>query len=656
MRAMLKEQACLVPSARVLWEIQERMLSLPVETASNLYLDVQRRREAAEEQGAKRREAVRDASSLQIYQQETKRLFLRCLGGVDEPEKEYRITGTLDCGGYVIEKLILSPRKGTLATANVYVPKQEGVKPAVLMVVGHDDRGKADPEYQYLAQKLAAAGLIALVLDPPGQGERFEHYDAKLGFQPMQGCSGEHDLLNWKGNLLGKPLAGYFVQDGLAALDYLCARPDVDEKRIGLTGHSGGGTQTIMLMAVAGDRFACAAPCAYVTDNRAMMDTGIDPDDEMLWPGSIAAGLDYADLLAGVAPRPVLFLTDRQDFFPREGTLRTLKKTRDLWAAAGAEILPEMATAESGHAYARSLADASTAFFAAHLGGEAKDIAFENRAPAQLWCTQHGQVLLEDADMRTIHHAMKEELAKLKAQRGAFEPWLSETLHLERLKVAEPRVFSEGVCGHVQYRCLLWRPEEGYWNSGVLMRDFRQGDKPLPTVIALWPEGCARLAEHSVWVHRALRKGLQVLVMDVAASGALLPSRLNNSSMYVGWSTMYNLNAYLMQLGDSLFALRTRQALAAVQMLKEWPEAAEEIAFFAKGEMSRYAEIAALMSRIPAHTDADYETYEEIVENDFHDQTRTHEWVLPGVLRHFDMPDVRAALDTIGLLAPDPAK
>ena len=55
-----------------------------------------------------------------------------------------------------------------------------------------------------------------------------------------------------------------------------CSRPDVAESRIGLTGHSGGGTQTIMLMAAAGDRFAAAAPCAYVTDNQAMMDTALE--------------------------------------------------------------------------------------------------------------------------------------------------------------------------------------------------------------------------------------------------------------------------------------------------------------------------------------------------------------------------------------------
>ena len=651
MRSMLREEARLSPTARLLWEIQEKVCSLPVETASNLYQDAQRRRAEAEQTGEKRRAAVCDESSLRDYRQAVKDRFLACLGGVPAPHDGFRITGTLDAGDFVIEKLILEPRKGAWATANVYVPKTQGVKPAVLVTVGHDDRGKADPEYQYLAQQLVKSGMIVLVLDPLGQGERFEHYSAEMAFQPIQGCSGEHELLNWKGNLIGMPVARWFVQDGLAALNYLCARPDVDENRIGLTGHSGGGTQTIMLMAAAGERFACAAPCSYVTDNQGMMDTGIDPDDEMLWPGSIAAGLDYVDLLAGVAPRPVRLLTARQDFFPREGTLRTLEKARNLWAAAGSQTLPDMVTAESGHSYAKSLADHAADFFAAHLGGQRSQADFTPFAPEALWCTPQGQVLLYDPGMYTVHQSMKDEWAACKPDADP-RAWLQSAVRLDRLSPThEPRVFAEGVCGHVQYRCLLWRPEPGYWNSGALLRDFRQGDKPLPTVIALWPEGCKRIAEHSTWIHRTLRKGFQVLVMDVAASGALLPARLGNTSMYVGWSTMYNLNAYLMQLGDSMCGMRTRQMAAAVDMLRGFAEADGQITLYARGEMSRYAQMAALLAEVPVCADDDYQPWPEIVTEDFHDQTNTHEWVLPGVLRHCDEQLIQKLIQ----IADDPA-
>lgn len=670
MRSMLREGAILAPSARTLWEIQDRLCRLPVESASNIYVDVLHRREQCAAVGAARRSAVTDMQSLRAYQQKVRRLFLECIGGLPATPSGLtcRVTGQIESGAYILEKVLLQPREGAWATCNVYVPAHaEKPCPAVLVTVGHDDRGKADPEYQYLAQLLACAGIITLVLDPLGQGERFEHYEADLDFQPIQGCSGEHDLLDWKAKLLGQSVARYFIQDGIAALDYLASREDVDASRIGLTGHSGGGTQTSMLMMAAGDRFACAAPCAYTSDQRAMMETGIDPDNEMLWPGSIAKGLDYVDLVAGVAPRPVMFLTNQHDFFPREGTLRTLADARALWAACGSENTVEIATATSQHAYPHSLAEAAAQFFMKHLAAPEQDFAalmarftFREQSPRDLWCTPEGQLLRYDPAMRTVHDELKDELLRLERARAALTPdeltaGLTQRLRIGELDAQpEPRVFAEGVCGHYQYRCMIWRPQDGYWNSGVLLRDFRQGDKPLKTVIGLWPEGAARLTEHSAWIHRCVQQGYQVLVMDVAGSGALRPARLGNTDMYAGWSTMYNLDAYLMQLDDSLFALRTRQIVAALRMLTAWPEADGAI-LHAEKEFSRYADLAALLTSTPVASDEDFQPWGEIVSEKYHDQTWSHAWVLPGALKCFDSPEIKSLLRQKGLCHADPS-
>ena len=670
MRSLLHEGASMAPSARTLWEIQSRLNRLPVESASNVYVDVLRRREVCAAIGQARLTNVHDAESLKAFQQETRALFLDCIGGLPAPaHQEARITARTEHENYILEKVLLSPRKGALATTNVYVPRNGcSQHPAVLVTIGHDDRGKADPEYQYLAQLLVKAGMLVLLLDPLGQGERFEHYEPDMDYQPIQGCSGEHDLLDWKAKLLGQSLARYFIQDGICALDYLSSRKDVDASRIGLTGHSGGGTQTSMLMMAAGDRFSCAAPCAYTSDQRAMMETGIDPDNEMLWPGSIAKGLDYVDLVAGVAPRPVLLLTNQHDFFPREGTLRTLAAARKLWAAAGSEHTVEMATATSQHAYPHSLSQAVTKFFMQHLAAPVQDFnaltadfAFSPVEPSALWCTPAGQVIKYDPAMRTVHDELKDVMTRLKEARAALTEEdvtaaLSRMLRTAELdERPEPRVFAEGICGHYQYRCVIWRPQDGHWNSGVFLRDFRQGDKPLPTVIGLWPEGTQRIAEHSAWIHRCVQRGYQVLVMDVAGSGALVPAQLGNTEMYAGWSTMYNLDAYLMQLDDSFFALRTRQIIAALRMVSAWPEA-ERALLYAEKEFSRYADLAALLTNTPAASDSDLQTYEEIVTEKYHDQTWSHAWVLPGALEVFDAPEIKTLLTRKGLSIADPSR
>lgn len=670
MQSMLHEGAKMSPNARTLWEIQDRLNRLPVESASNVYTDVLRRREKCALIGEKRRSAVTDAASLLSYQQEVRGLFLECIGGLPQiPAGEPKIVAREDKGGYTLEKLLFQPREGTWATANVYVPNNmKKPAPAVLVTIGHDDRGKADPEYQYLAQLLVRAGMIVLLLDPLGQGERFEHFELDMDYQPIQGCSGEHDLLDWKAKLIGQSLARYFIQDGICALDYLASREDVDASRIGLTGHSGGGTQTSMLMMAAGDRFAAAAPCAYTSDHRAMMETGIDPDNEMLWPGCIAKGLDYVDLVAGVAPNPVLFLTNQHDFFPREGTLRTLADARALWQKCGSAHTVEMATAQSQHAYPHSLAQAVCAFFAQHLQADVQDVqallvdfTFAPVEPSALWCTPEGQVIKYDPGMRTIHDELVDEMRRLRKERAALTEEvltaeLSKLLRIDALdKLPQPRVFAEGTCGHVQYRSIIWRPEDYYWNSGTLLRDLRQGDKPLKTIIGLWPEGTARLTEHSDWIHRCMQRGYQVLVMDVAGSGAMVPARLGNTDMYAGWSTMYNLNAYLMQLDDSFFALRTRQIVAAVRMLSGWQEA-DGVILFAQKEFSRYADAAAMLTGTPVRSDEDFQPWEEIVEEKYHDQTWSHAWVLPGGLKLYDEPELKSMLCRKGLLCADPSR
>ena len=656
MKSMLHAGERLRPSARTLWELQQKAGRLPAETKSGLYLHALREAEKCLEVGDRRRESVRDMASLRKYQSEARGAFFDCLGFVpDLAQGAYsraRFVSRIEKDCFNIEKILLEPREGSFASANVYVPVCAAPPyPAVLITVGHDDRGKADPEYQYLAQRLVHMGILCLVLDPVGQGERFEHYDAKTDCQPIQGCSGEHDLLDWKAKLLGQCLAGYFIQDGLCALDYLSERPDVDAKRIGLTGHSGGGTQVSLLMMAAGERFACAAPCAYVTDNRAMLECGVDPDNEMLWPGSLAAGLDYVDFLAGMAPKPVLLLTDRHDFFPREGTLRTLEKAKTLWKKCGSDNAIEIATAENQHGYPAALAEQAVRFFgrnlALHAASDTSDFCFEPLSPETLACTPSGQLLKEFPAMRTVHADLIKECDRLCAFRNTLSlneriEGFKHLIHFSDLSSApEPRVYDEGICGEYLYRCMVWRTPDGLINSGLLLRARQSNDAPLPTLIALWPEGTRRIAEYSNRLHRMVLNGWQVLILDMTASGALLPNVLASTDMHMGWSTMYILNAYLIQLGDSIFSLHVREIASALKMLKNFEEVKQgSTSIYAQGELSRCAEVAALLTGTKIFSDNDFEDWEDIVREPFHDQTNTYAWAQPGALKYFNSAEI----------------
>ena len=110
----------------------------------------------------------------------------------------------------------------------------------------------------------------------------------------------------------------------------LISRPEVDPAKIGVTGNSGGGTQTSLVM-LADPRVAAAAPATFIMNRETYQRTGQPQDAEQLWPGFTGAGFDHEDILLAMAPKPVCVLAVTSDFFPIEGTRRTVTRSRRIW-------------------------------------------------------------------------------------------------------------------------------------------------------------------------------------------------------------------------------------------------------------------------------------------------------------------------------------
>ncbi len=221
--------------------------------------------------------------------------FLQSLG--DLPVRtplNTHVVGTLRRDGYHVEKVIFESRPGHHVTANFYVPHGKPPYPGVLLPCGHSDNGKAYEQYQRVAILLAKSGMAVLCYDPIGQGERYQRLDDQ-GKPVVRGTT-EHTMAGIGALLVGRQEASYRIWDGLRALDYLAGRPEVDPRRLGCTGNSGGGTLTAYLMAL-DDRIAVAAPSCYITSLERLFATIGPQDAEQNITGQVAAGMEHADYL-----------------------------------------------------------------------------------------------------------------------------------------------------------------------------------------------------------------------------------------------------------------------------------------------------------------------------------------------------------------------
>ncbi len=207
--------------------------------------------------------------------------------------------------------------------------------------------------YQRAGILLAKSGMAALCYDPIGQGER--HQILQPDGRPRFENGVEHMLVAPGSILLGRSAATYRIWDGIRGLDYLESREDIDLQRLGLTGNSGGGLVTTLLMAL-DERVACAAPSCYITPVKEMLETNGPGDSEQQVYGEITQGLGHADYLMIRAPKPTLICAATQDdMFDISGSWRSLREAKRFYGRLGYPERVDLVEADVVHGFFRPL-------------------------------------------------------------------------------------------------------------------------------------------------------------------------------------------------------------------------------------------------------------------------------------------------------------
>jgi dienelactone hydrolase len=366
--------------------------------------------------------ALRTPEDVRKRQEELRRRFVEALGGFPERTPlNARVVGGLRGEGHRVEKVIYESRPGHAVTGNVYLPEGRGPHPGVLIPCGHSDNGKAAEAYQRAAILLARNGFVALIYDPIGQGERRQLLTPE-GKPELRGTTDEHTMAGIPALLVGWSAATFRIWDGLRSLDYLASRPDVDPKRLGCTGNSGGGTLTSYLMAL-DDRIAAAAPSCYLTSLARLFETIGPQDAEQNITGQVAFGMDHADYVTMRGPKPTLMLIASQDFFDQKGSWDSFREAKQVYGILGHAERVDLAEFNDKHGFSQPRREAAVRWMRRWLMGvddAPAEPAFAVWKDAELQCTKSGQVLADGPGV-SVFDLCAERAKELSAARRPFD-------------------------------------------------------------------------------------------------------------------------------------------------------------------------------------------------------------------------------------------
>lgn len=534
----------------------------------------------------------------------------------DRPALQMEYHSEIACDGYRVCMVTFDSGEGVRVSGNLFVPDGEGPFPAVLNLHGHWAEGKVAKAVQARGHILAKHGFVVLSVDAAGAGER----GGGEGWSHYHGAMAGGSIL-----LTGDTLMGWQVRDNMRGLDVLTSLKYVDAERIGVTGASGGGNQTMWLAAL-DERVRTAVLVvsvgsfeAYVTRCNCVCET---------LPGGLAMAEEW-EVLGLIAPRPMLIMNSIHDqpafglsaLAETKKWLRKVYALHDTWGQLDVRLFDEQ------HGYKRPMLEALLGWMNHHL--KDAEAALPQELPPWESLPEERLLCYPEGDKPESMCYLKNRLALLNASRKN----LSEKVERRRSDLRE--LVGWGI-GKTKER-IRW---ETPLNEGGLVRGQLLSPRGilLPVVAASAKKGgevrliLAEEGKDSAFVKKHWDAvGGVAVSFDLPATGEL------------GWDAAAVSGARLHDAGRAClwlgFTLAAEWAECLAAMAEALRQDFDKVTVVAEGGAAFAALIAGALSE--GAWELEEHDMPMSLESLFHQKDGSYVWIVPGLAIWGDLSDLR---------------